>query len=308
MNNNSNHNNKIETEINGIVFELDKSEHTASIIRASCTAKKVLIPKSILFDSEYYSIISILSNSFAKNSLLETLEFCSDSEIMSIHKNAFKNCTIRYLSIPKSMEELQSGWCKYVKYLNWITIAPNNDIFCYFDQNIILSKHNSKSEEYDTVVFARRDLMSIILPSFIKNIAPFSFSFCTKLKTIEITKDAQIFSIGNYAFAESSVQDIILPNTIQIFGKGWCKNTFKLKRVQIIDLNDNFIDNFGKQKILAQKLISKDGHSFFVLQYVNNKIKRIIIPDFITVHLLTFTSFLLNYALQLPPINVKDKR
>lgn len=60
MNNNSNHNNKIETEINGIVFELDKSEHTASIIRASCTAKKVLIPKSILYNSEYYSIINLI--------------------------------------------------------------------------------------------------------------------------------------------------------------------------------------------------------------------------------------------------------
>ena len=52
----------------------------------------------------------------------------------------------------------------------------------YYDNNFILGKSNQKSEIFDILVFARRDIVNAIIPSFIKQIGPYSFTYCTRTK------------------------------------------------------------------------------------------------------------------------------
>ena len=231
--------NKTEIEINYLVFELNKTDCTASIIKSNHTASEIVIPNSIQYESKYYLITSISPKAF-QNSSISTIVFCIDSQVKVIHKNAFINCKINKLNITENIQELKDGWCKSIYNLNVVSISPKNSFFIYFDNKIIIGKSNLKCHIYDTLVFAIRDIDEIIIPSFIKFISPYCFSCCKKLKNIKFTNDSQLKSIGNYAFADSSIKNVCIPDTVEFFGKGWYKNALNLK-VQICDNCKNFI-------------------------------------------------------------------
>ena len=87
----------------------------------------------------------------------------------TIGKFAFINSAINTLIIPSCVSEFKEGWCKGTNKLIIILIMPSDEenIF-YYDNKFIIGKSDPKSDVFDVLIFARRDIKEALIPSFIK--------------------------------------------------------------------------------------------------------------------------------------------
>lgn len=112
--------------------------------------------------------------------------------------------------------------------------AEGSKNFKYYDDDVfIVGKSNPENDDYDELIFARKDVKYATNPSFIKRICPFSFyksnvknvtipsnveeiglkAFyeCEKQKIIKIPKDSKLRSIGKLAFSGGYIYEIFIP-------------------------------------------------------------------------------------------------
>lgn len=159
----------------GLTFEINK-DFTASIVNSYNARGDILIPSSIYHNSHKYIITKIKKRSFQKNENLKSIKFTEDSELRIIEKEAFFHSSIFELSIPKSVEELQEGWCSNL-FLTNIIISSDNKNFTYLDEEhkIIIGKSNKNNDFFDVLVFASRDIKEAVIPPKIKHICSFAF-------------------------------------------------------------------------------------------------------------------------------------
>lgn len=75
------------------------------------------------------------------------------------------------------------------------------------DNKIIVGKSDPRSNVFDTIIFANRDIERAIIPKHIKYITKCSFEHCKRLKTIEFSKDSELISIGFYAFSSTAIKE-----------------------------------------------------------------------------------------------------
>ena len=61
-------------------------------------------------------------------------------------------------------------------------MSPKNKYLSYFDSKIIICKSNEDNDNYATIVFARRDIEEVRIPSFIKCIKSCAFFDCNFLQ------------------------------------------------------------------------------------------------------------------------------
>ncbi|KAK8840508.1 hypothetical protein M9Y10_030716 [Tritrichomonas musculus] len=146
---------------------------------------------------------------------LKTVEFPCDSELRVIGKSVFTNCPLEYLTIPSSVRKFESDWCFRTLKLNNIKIHEcYSRNISYYDDKFIIMKTDIKSDNYDILLFARRDIKNVIIPSFIKYFANYSFNYCLQIKTVEFEKNSQLSAINNFAFSESSIESITIPSSV----------------------------------------------------------------------------------------------
>lgn len=82
------------------------------------------------------------------------------------------------------------------------------------------------------LVFACRDIESVVIPSFIKVIDPFAFESCSLLKKVDFENNSNLKAIQKFAFSHINIQSIKIPQnvrTIQEKAFSYCK---KLKSVE----------------------------------------------------------------------------
>lgn len=190
---------------NGIIFSLDHNLKTASVISTSEISGDVLIPTTIIYQKNEYYIVSINEESF-KNATIKSFSFENNSRVTTIQKDAFAYSTIESLNIPSSIINLQKGWCRSIVGLKRITIMPQNSKYIFLNNEMILSKDDIKDVNYNILVFARRDIQSVVIPSFINR-------------------------IDSYAFSECSIESITIPTNVLIICEGAFYNCRKLKHI-----------------------------------------------------------------------------
>lgn len=223
-------------------YELNTSNLTAKIISSPNASGNILIPSSIFYESREYIIESIGEDSFKNNFFIRSIEFSENSKLRSIEKNAFALSNIQSLVLPSTVEYLRKGWCCQTQYLNEIKISPNNDFFRYLnsDHQIIIGKSNQKSDDYDSIVFACRNIKEVSIPQTIKYINSYSFSYCTHLQTVNFSENSQVLLFGEYSFSYCYLKTISIPKTVEKLQKGWCRGDFLLKKILISSENKNF--------------------------------------------------------------------
>lgn len=126
------------------------------------------------------------------------------------------NSSLEQIKIPSSLEILSDGWCSKIKKLNEVILMNGNQNFSYLNNSIIIGKSHSKSENFDTVYFANRNIEHDIIPPFIKRNTSNAFEECHMLKSIEFSEHSQLFSIGNFSFSHSSLTKIDIPQNLNI--------------------------------------------------------------------------------------------
>ena len=122
---------------------------------------------------------------------LAEVEIPENSELRKIGKFAFAFSNIKELFIPSRLSKLDEGWCAYANCLARIESSPENQYFVMKDDQLLLGKSDPKSDKFDVLHFAVRDLTTAHIPSNIKVISPFAFQGCQKLDKVEIPENSE---------------------------------------------------------------------------------------------------------------------
>lgn len=216
-------------EDSGLLF-IDKNAFSHS------TLETIKIPSKLTkIDESAFSFCTHLKTVFLSNySNLKTIEKC-----------AFQMSTIENLSIPSNIIELKEGWCCSVTMLNRITIIPQETVnITYLNDTFLVGKSDTKSDTFDVLLFARRDIEIALIPSSVKKIGSYSFSNCSKLQKVIFPKDTELASIGSFAFAYSSLESITIPSTVSFIGESLFTGCKRLKTVEISE--DSKLNSFNK--------------------------------------------------------------
>lgn len=227
-------------------------------IFASRSISRVLISESIK---------RICAYSFNDCYNVKYIQFKRDSQLTSIDNCAFLYSSVERLSIPKTVEHLNEGWCNGTTKLSKIELSPENQHFQAIGQNILVKKSNKYEKKCDILVFACRNLNKVVIPPYIKEIEKYAFSGCQYLKTVEFAKDGKITKIDDFAFAFSSLEFIHIPISVKYIG--WrsffgCKmlKEVKFDKEAKIDLikKEAFVDSGLKEIALPENVeVLEDG-------------------------------------------------
>ena len=107
---------------------------------------------------------------------IKHIEVPANYESREIDNIVFSNPKIEKITIPSNIN-LRGGWCYRLKKLTKVTIFPNGpQNIKYYDDRYIISKLKYNSDNYDNLVFVRRDLKTVEIPPFITVIGENAFS------------------------------------------------------------------------------------------------------------------------------------
>lgn len=144
-------------------------------------------------------VTQINISAFADCKSLRSVEYSPNSELRSINECLFEGSSIENIVIPPSVEILDKFWYNGLNENFSISISPENHNFSWFNEKILLGKTNPSNDDFDVIVFVKRNIRSIEIPSFIKKIGSCAFESCKHLTRINIPMN--ITEIGDYAFS-----------------------------------------------------------------------------------------------------------
>lgn len=161
---------KMKEKIGNLLLELDVNSHQATILKFISDADELIIPEKVVHERQLF-------------------------HITTIEKDSFVNCKLKKIFFPYSIQNLKEGWCNLIKNVNSIIVSPQNPILLNLDNKLLLSKSNLISNNYENILFAKKNIECIVIPSFIKKISSFCFSFCLKLKKLNSLSLQKLFQL-----------------------------------------------------------------------------------------------------------------
>lgn len=233
----------------GFFYEINKIDHSASIVGISRSTKNIVIPTFIQFNFEKYMITKIQSNSFKDNHEIELISFEDDSQIKSIEKKSFQNSSITKIILPNNIQSLAEGWIRFCPKLVNISILKNNQSFSYIDDTFLVQKKNGDKVQ---LIYVRRDIDEAVMPSEVTRICNSSFSYCQNLWSVSFKDDSRLTSIAESAFESSSVRSLLIPDLVETIEEGWCNDCPNLVDVLLSSNNEHFI--YVDNSLLLQKV------------------------------------------------------
>lgn len=247
--------------INSLNIKIDEKNLTAEIVSSPHVKGSILIPRSIIKNGREYLITHIGKCSFKDNSTIEKISFPPDTEICTIENEAFNCSSIQSLIIPSSLSELEEEWCRGASKLINISVSPGNKRYKYVDNKFLILDDNN------SILFVRRDINSIIIPTNIKHIGPFSFSECKAIQTIIFPP--QLETISKSSFKESSLETITIPsNVTQIQESAFyhCSNLRSInfeENSKINEIEDNVFSQTAIEAISIPSSVTQIGKFAF---------------------------------------------
>ena len=211
------------------------------------------------------SIEVIEQNAFDQCNKLQQIHFLSQSKLKTIEKYAFNGSSIECLTMPSSLVELKDGWCSNTPNLTCFTVMPRNKHFINFENNFIVGKTNPKNNDYDFLIFARRNIKNCKIPSFITKIGSNSFNSCSQLEHIYFSSDSKLNEIDQYAFCNSSITRFYAPShllKVDDFAFNECqklKRFIFLKNSELEIIGNEAFSFSGIQSIIIPSHIKKIG-------------------------------------------------
>lgn len=161
----------------------------------------------------------IKSESFYSHKKLKSMIFTDDSQLKSIERGIFYEAPIEKLVLPSSLEYISEDCFDSISVLSTIEVSPKNSLFTVLQNNYLVRKSDKNSENFDIIVFARRDIKKAQIPSSIKYISKYSFDRCNDLESIEFCKNSQLQSIGYSSFSYiKGPKNLIFPEKLRDVG------------------------------------------------------------------------------------------
>lgn len=176
----------------------------------------------------------ILSN--ANSIPLEKIEtvFISD-QIKEIFCATFSKSSLKYIYIPENIEKIKSGAFRECPFLEVVLLDSNCDVppDCFQECT---------------------KLKTVILNDKIENINQDAFMGCIRLENIGLPKSLK--KIESYAFANTSIKEIILPNQLETIERG----VFKFSKIEnlVIPSSAKAIKNDAFNGCPLKKVVFED--------------------------------------------------
>lgn len=224
---------------------------------------------------------------------LKTIDFAENTEKISIENFAFYNSSLESISFPSGLIDLHLNWCEGTFNLRQIKIPELNDKY-KFENGLLIGKTN---ENYDKLVFVRRDMKTVVIPKNIKVIASSAFSGsvieevfipqnviriekkafsqCKNLRTVEIDENSKYISFESEVFNESGINTLSLSAGIIDFNNNWCSGLTTLTEIKIPESNKRFKYENG---FLLGKT-NQNNDDFDKLIFANRNITTTSIPS-----------------------------
>ena len=245
-----------------------------SIFFVNRDIERLIIPPSI----EY-----LCDNSLAYCMNIRSLEFSGKSNLISIGNNALSSSLISNLHIPSKLRLFGHDWCHETRFLNIVTIDPENKYFKKYEKNqkLVVGRLNENEINDNILLFAERNIKEVEIPSFISCISNNCFSWCFDLEKITFQKDSKLTRIKSNAFSFTSINSITIPKNVKIIGKSAFFFCEKLKTIK-----------FEEDSKL--EIIKKDAFIYSIIDFIviPSSVKKIEVSAFEHNNLLKSIEFL----------------
>ncbi len=202
--------NAYDAKINGIYYDLNHTDLTATVTDngSNSYSNSIIIPNTIIYNGETYSVTSIGDFAFSSCFNLTSLEI--PNSVTSMGKGAIYNCTgLTSIYIPKSVVSMNFP-LRFNTNLVSIIVEEGNPIYDSRDNcNAIIEKATNELKMgcKNTIVpygvlsigkfaFESSGIQKIDIPNSVNNIEYGSFEKCSNLITATISSGV----IGNQAF------------------------------------------------------------------------------------------------------------
>lgn len=159
-------------------------------------------------------VVQIGEHSFSNCKKLETVEISENSDLRSIGNQAFSATTIKKLTISSNVDLLAEECFKNTPKLTNLVVSQENKYFQYIDDSFLVSKENENSDDFDYLLFVRRDIETAVIPTTVKEIGLFAFDSCKNLKAVQFQFGTQITYIHRDVFQKIQLKMIVVPSIL----------------------------------------------------------------------------------------------
>lgn len=153
------------------------------------------------------------------------------------------------------------------------------------EQDHIIYSLNEK-EKTASVVDNNKARGDIIIPKsiiyktkeyIIVNILQCTFHY-SQVKSIRISADSQLKTIGEYAFSHSEIESITIPSSLIELKDHWCAGTAELNKIEV-DPNNSIYSKYDNNIIIGKS--SPETENYDVIIFCNRNAVNVTIPNFI---------------------------
>lgn len=224
-------------------------------------------------------VTTINSMSFYFSSKLTKINI--PESVTTINARAFYKCEkLTTLNIPSKVTTLGDGFISGCKVLTNLTVAEENQNFKVVD-GVVFTQDMATLKMYPTALTATK----YTIPSEVKSVAAYAFSWNTNIQEIKFPEDSQVKSFGADVFYQcTGLKSIEFPRSAVSFGNETFYGCSSLNHVilseDITTLPYRFFSGCSSLEHvdLPKKITSLGGDTF-----VNcKKLQELILPPFLT--------------------------
>ena len=218
-----------DVQIDNIYYNLNKTEFTATVTHdgkytddnnSGYTQTEIIIPSTISYNGAEYTVTSIGSSAFYKNTTIESISI--PNTVTTIGSTAFYYCNaLVSVSMPDSLETMGTNAFYYCSSLKSVTIPEGlTTIKSYTFYNCI-------------------SLGEITIPSTVTTIENSAFYYCSSLTSITIPEN--VTKIGNSVFAYcSSIPTFSIHANLTSIGTTAFRYCASLQSIEVDENNPNY--------------------------------------------------------------------
>lgn len=247
---------------NGLTYEINQENFTATITSADQALSNINIPRTINYASDEYLIKSVGKLSFAYHKAIEIVTFSEDCNLEIIEQEAFTHSTLKSIFIPKSVTKICSK-----------SFYSCEELF------MVKFSKDSKLTIIEDDAFYCCNFKLFYIPPLVTRIGKYSFSSCSNLLMVHIDENSQLTSIGDKSFIWTPI--VYFPPNLNELGEEWLCSTTNLNEIEISPKNDNFKRIIYKDNLMILGKSDQNVDSFDSLVFVTHKAKSILIPSYI---------------------------